>query len=80
MRKLSLYQIQTVSHLQSENSRLSYQVLVAGGGGGGGHSYIIEDMDVRQGLSDPYPLQTNISAKFWTLCRQMAENFQKYIP
>ena len=35
---------------------------------------------VRQGLSNPYPLQTNISAKFWTLCRQMAENFRKYIP
>ena len=51
-----------------------------GGGGGGGHSYIIEDMDVRQGLSNPYPLQTNISAKFWTLSRQMAENFLKYIP
>ena len=37
-------------------------------------------MDVRQGLSNPYPLQTNISAKFWTLSRQMAENFLKYIP
>ena len=48
--------------------------------GGEGHSYIVEDMDVRQGLSNPYPLQTNISAKFWTLCRQMAENFLKCIP
>ena len=34
---------------------------------GGGHSYIIEDMNVRQGLTNPYPLQTKISAKFWTL-------------
>ena len=30
----------------------------------GGYSYIIEDMDVRQGFSNPYPLQTKISAKF----------------
>ena len=29
----------------------------------GGHSYIIEDMDVHQGLSNPYPFQTKISAK-----------------
>ena len=43
---------------------------------GGGALYIIEDMDVRQGLSNPYPLQTNISAKFWTLCRQMAKLFR----
>ena len=48
-------------------------------GGGGGHSYIMGDIDVRQGLSNPYPLQTKISAKFWTLRRQMAENFRKYI-
>ena len=34
--------------------------------GGGGHSYIIEDMDVRQG-------------KFWTLRRQIVEHFRKYI-
>ena len=45
----------------------------------GGHSYISEDMDVRQGLSNPYPLQTKISAKFWTLRSQMADNFRKYI-
>ena len=32
--------------------------------------------DVRQGLSNPYPLQTKISAKLRTLCRQMAENFE----
>ena len=29
----------------------------------GVHSYIIEDMDVRPGLSNPYPLQTKISGK-----------------
>ena len=45
--------------------------------GGGGRSYI---MDVRQGFSNPYPVQTKISAKFWTLRRQMVENFRKYIP
>ena len=28
--------------------------------GVGGHSYIIENMDVRQGLSNPYLLQTKI--------------------
>ena len=39
---------------------------------GGGHSYIIKDVDVRQTLT---PLQTKILAIFWTLCRQMAENF-----
>ena len=37
-----------------------------GGGGGEGHSYIIEDMDVRQGLSNPYPLQTKILDPFQT--------------
>ena len=46
----------------------------------GVHSYIIDDMDVRPGLSNPYPLQTKISAKFWTLCSQTVENFRKYIP
>ena len=46
----------------------------------GGHSYIMEDMDVRQGLSNPYPSQTKISANIWTLPRQMAENCRKYIP
>ena len=29
VRKLSLYQIETISHLQSENSYCKYQVLVA---------------------------------------------------
>ena len=41
-----------------------------------GYSYKMEDMDGRQRLSNPYPLQTKISAKFWTLHRQMAENFR----
>ena len=44
----------------------------------GGHSYIMEDMDVRQGFSNPYPLQSKISVKFWTL--QAAGNFRKYTP
>ena len=48
--------------------------------GGGGHSYIMNDMDVCQGLSNSYLLQTKILTKFWTLCRQMGEIFQKYIP
>ena len=54
--------------------------------GGGGHSYIIEDMDVRQGFSNHYlfagqnsgkilgPLQTNggTFSKIYTLeCRKM---------
>ena len=30
----------------------------------GGNFYMIEDMDVWQGLSNPYPLQTKISAKW----------------
>ena len=51
-----------------------------GGGGGRGHSYIMEDMDVRQGFSNPYPVQTKISAKLRTLRRQMVEKFRKYIP
>ena len=34
----------------------------------------------KTGARGSYPLQTKISAKFWTLCRQMAENVQKYIP
>ena len=46
----------------------------------GEHSYIVEDMDVWQGLSNPYPLQTKISAIFWTLCRQITENIWKYSP
>ena len=50
------------------------------GGGGGGHSYIFEDMDVREALSNPYPLQTKISIKFRTLSRQMAAKFRKYVP
>ena len=33
---------------------------------GGGHSYIMDDIDVCQGLSNPYPLQTKILTKFWT--------------
>ena len=41
-----------------------------------GDSYIMEGMDMRQGLSNPYPLQTKISAKIWTLRRRMAENFR----
>ena len=45
-----------------------------------GDPNIMEDMDVRQGLSNPNPLQTKLLATFWTLRRQMAENFQKYIP
>ena len=46
----------------------------------GEHSCIIEDMDVLQRFTNPYPLQTNLPAKFRNLCRQMAENFRKYIP
>ena len=38
-------------------------------------AYIMDDMDVHQGLSNSYPLQTKISTKFFTLCRQMVENF-----
>ena len=30
---------------------------------GGGRSYIFEYMDVRQALSNPYPLQTKMSVK-----------------
>ena len=33
-----------------------------------------------QGLSNPYPFQTKISAKVWTLCRQMTENFKNIHP
>ena len=36
---------------------------------GRGHFDIMEDMDVRQGLSNLYPLQPKISATFLTLCR-----------
>ena len=44
-------------------------------GGGGGDFHIIEGMDVRQELSNPYPSQTKISANLWTLRSQMAEIF-----
>ena len=47
---------------------------------GGGHFYIKEDMDVCHGLSNPYPLQTKPSAKFWTFCRQMAEIVKNMYP
>ena len=48
--------------------------------GGGGHSYIIEDMDVRQGFSNHYPFADGNFGKIIVLCRQMAEHFRKYIP
>ena len=47
---------------------------------GGGHSYIIEDMDVRQGFSNHYPFADENFGKIMVLCRQMAEHFRKYIP
>ena len=47
---------------------------------GGGHSYIIEGMDVRQGLSKPYPSQTKFSAKFWTPSQPNGENIYPKTP
>ena len=47
---------------------------------GGGGSYVMYDTDVQQGLSNPYPLQTNILAKFLILYRRMVEHFWKYSP
>ena len=44
------------------------------------HPHIMEDMDARQGPSNPYPLQTKILGKFWTPYRQMAESLRKYTP
>ena len=79
----------TWSNSQSNNSRCNFHVpclhsmfifRLAHLFGPGGHSYIIEGMDVRQGLSNPYPSQAKISANFWTFCSQMAEKFRKYIP
>ena len=44
------------------------------------HPHIMEDTDARQGPSNPYPLQTKISGKFWTPYRQMVESLRKYTP
>ena len=46
---------------------------------GWGHSYIIEDMDVRQGFSNHYSFADQNFGKVWTLGRQMVEHFRKYM-
>ena len=44
--------------------------------GGGGHFYVMQDIDVRQELSNPYLLQTKISAKFLTFYRHGGKLFE----
>ena len=36
----------------------------------------MDDMDVCQGLSNPYPLQTKILTKFWTFADKWWEIFE----
>ena len=45
--------------------------------GGGGALPYYRGYGCASGIFKPLPL---ISAKFWTLSRQMAEKFRKYIP
>ena len=45
-----------------------------------GHSYIIEDMDVRQGLSNPYPLQRQNFGPFANKWRKIFENIYPKTP
>ena len=46
----------------------------------GGHSYIMDDMDVCQGLSNPYPLQTKILTNFGPFADKWRKIFENICP
>ena len=63
----------------SQRSESLYRIEL--GGGGGGHSYIIEDMEVRQGFSNPITLcRPKFRQNFGSFADKWRKSFENIYP